>query len=109
VLTEYASSRGRGPCPNCAVRTSLPSSIATSRNGPSQRPAWSAQYARTERPAKQQDTLQQQVAIAERHPGLRACLTDSVIFLAGGDRVLPMPNLSTITVEQADALVAQLQ
>jgi len=59
--------------------------------------------------AKQQDMLQQQIAIAERHPGLRACLTDSVIFLAGGGRVLPMPNLSTITVEQADALVAQLQ
>ena len=59
--------------------------------------------------AKQQDTLQQQIAIAERHPDLRACLTDSVIFLAGGSRVLPMPNLSTITVEQADGLVAQLQ
>jgi len=59
--------------------------------------------------AKQQDTLQQQIAIAERHPGLRACLNDSVVFLAGGSATVPMPNLSTITVEQADALVAQLQ
>jgi hypothetical protein len=59
--------------------------------------------------AKQETVLRQQIAIAERHPGLRACLTDSVIFLAGGSRVLPMPNLSTITVEQSDALVAQLQ
>jgi hypothetical protein len=31
------------------------------------------------------------------------------VFLAGGSRVLPMPNRSTITVDQADALVAQLQ
>jgi hypothetical protein len=59
--------------------------------------------------AKQQDVLQAQIAIAERHPGLRACLDDQVVFLAGGSHALPMPNLSTITVEQADALVAQLQ
>jgi hypothetical protein len=59
--------------------------------------------------AKQQDTLQQQITIAERHPDLRACLNDQVVFLAGGSRVLPMPNLSTVTVDQADALVAQLR
>jgi hypothetical protein len=60
--------------------------------------------------AKQQGTLQQQIAIAERHPDLRACLTDKVIFLAGGTRTLPMPDLGpTLTVEQADALVAQLR
>lgn len=59
--------------------------------------------------AKQQGTLQQQIAIAERHPDLRACLTDSVVFLAGGTSTVPMPNLSAITVEQADALVAQLR
>ena len=60
--------------------------------------------------AKQQDTLQQQIAIAERHPDLRACLTDKVIFLAGGTRTLPMPDLGpSLTVEQADALVAQLR
>jgi hypothetical protein len=31
--------------------------------------------------AKQQDTLQQQTAIAERHPDLRACLNDQVAQL----------------------------
>jgi hypothetical protein len=59
--------------------------------------------------AANNDTLREQVAIAERYPGIRACLTDSVIFLAGGSRVLPMPNISHITLQQADALVAQLQ
>jgi hypothetical protein len=59
--------------------------------------------------AKQQDTLRQQIAIAERHPELRACLNDSVVFLAGGTRTQPLPNLNTITVEQSDALVASLR
>jgi hypothetical protein len=60
--------------------------------------------------ARQQDILQTQIAIAERHPDLRACLTDNVIFLAGGSRVLPMPNLARpLTIDQADALVAQLR
>lgn len=60
--------------------------------------------------ARQQDVLQTQIAIAERHPDLRACLTDKVIFLAGGSRVLPMPNLARpLTIDQADALVAQLR
>jgi hypothetical protein len=53
--------------------------------------------------------LRTQIAIAERHPDLRACLTDQVIFLDGGSRTLPMPKLNTITVEQADAMVAQLR
>jgi len=60
--------------------------------------------------ARQQEVLQTQIAIAERHPDLRACLTDKVIFLVGGSRVLPMPNLARLlTVDQADALVAQLR
>jgi hypothetical protein len=59
--------------------------------------------------AKRDEMLRQQIAIAERHPDLRACLTDKVIFLAGGSRVLPMPNLAAVTVEQSDALVAQLR
>ena len=53
--------------------------------------------------------LQNQIAVAERYPDLRACLTDHVVFLAGGSRMQPMPDLSKITVPQADALVAQLQ
>lgn len=59
--------------------------------------------------ARQQATLREQIAIAERHPDIRACLNDNVIFLAGGSRVLPMPRLDTLTVAQADALVAQLR
>jgi hypothetical protein len=59
---------------------------------------------------RQQGMLQQQIAIAERHPDLRACLNDQVVFLAGGQRVLPMAGLTTsLTVEQSDALVAQLR
>jgi hypothetical protein len=51
-----------------------------------------------------------QAAIAERYPGLRACLTDKVIFLAGGSRVIPMTSVNgTLTLAQADALVEQLR
>lgn len=57
----------------------------------------------------QQAMLRAQIAIAEQHPDVRACMTDNVIFLAGGSRVLPMPNLAMLTTQQADALVAQLQ
>jgi len=60
--------------------------------------------------ARQEATLREQIAIAERHPDLRACLTDQVIFLAGGRRVLPMSSVTGgITLEQADALVARLR
>lgn len=60
--------------------------------------------------AKHEARLREQIAIAERHPDLRACLTDQVVFLAGGSRVLPMSGLTRgITLEQADAVVAQLR
>jgi hypothetical protein len=61
--------------------------------------------------AQQEAMLRQQIAIAERHPDVRACMTDQVIFLAGRTQVLPMGsvNLATLTLEQADGLVAQLQ
>ncbi len=60
--------------------------------------------------ARQEAMLRERVAIAEKYPGLRACLTDEVVFLAGGSRVLPMAGLTgTITLEQADAVVAKLQ
>jgi hypothetical protein len=60
--------------------------------------------------AKQEEMLRTQIAIAERHPDLRACLTDQVIFLAGGSRVLPMAGvIGTLTLEQSDALVARLR
>jgi len=53
--------------------------------------------------------LREQIAIAQRHPDLRACLDENVIFLAGGRQVLPMPDLNSITVNQADLLVEQLR
>jgi hypothetical protein len=58
-----------------------------------------------------QQTLAAQTAIAQRYPELRACMTDKVIFLAGGTRTAPMTsiNLSAVTLEQADALVASLR
>ena len=60
--------------------------------------------------AARQAALSDQVVIAERHPDLRACFTDKIIFLAGGSRVLPMDSVhGLLTVEQADALVAQLR
>jgi len=60
--------------------------------------------------AKQEAMLREQIAIAERYPDLRACLTDNVIFLAGGNRMLPMSTLRRgLTLEQADAAVAQLR
>ncbi len=59
--------------------------------------------------AQKQTMLQTQIAIADRHPDLCACLNDQVIFLTGGSRTLPMPNLNTVTVEQADAMVARLR
>jgi hypothetical protein len=61
--------------------------------------------------ARGQQTLATQTAIAQRYPGLRACMTDKVIFLAGGSRTAPMAsvNLSTVTMDQADALVASLR
>jgi hypothetical protein len=60
--------------------------------------------------AARQAALGDQVAIAERHPDLRACFTDKVIFLAGGSRVVPLDSVKgMLTMEQADALVAQLR
>jgi hypothetical protein len=59
--------------------------------------------------ANQETLLREQIAVAEKYPGLRACLTDHVVFLAGGSRVLPMPNLATLTLQQADSIVTQLR
>jgi hypothetical protein len=60
--------------------------------------------------SKQEAMLRERAAIAERHPDLRACLNDQVVFLAGGTRVLPLASaLGVRTIEQSDALVAQLQ
>jgi hypothetical protein len=58
---------------------------------------------------RQEAALREQDAIAERHPDLRACLTDQVFFLSGGGRVLPMPRAGMLTLQQSDALVTQLR
>jgi hypothetical protein len=59
---------------------------------------------------RQDAMLRERMAIAQRHPDLRACLNDQVIFLAGGTRVLPLASAMQVrTVEQSDALVAQLR
>ncbi len=70
------------------------------------RPAVAAQAAQA---AQLQEVLRTQIAIADKYPELRACLTDSVIFLDGGYRVLPMPNLAALTMQEADQLVASLR
>ena len=59
--------------------------------------------------ANRETMLRTQIEIAQRHPDLCACMTDNVIFLAGGSSVLPLPNLMTVTVDQADQMVAQLR
>ena len=59
--------------------------------------------------AQVEQKLQTQITIAERHPDICACLDDNVVFLAASRSVLPMPDLNTLTVEQADAMVAALR
>jgi hypothetical protein len=60
--------------------------------------------------AGQEGMLREQIAIAERYPDLRACMNDNVAFLAGGSRTVPVANLTGgFTLEQADAVVAQLR
>jgi len=63
--------------------------------------------------AKYQQTRQEQMAIAQRYPELRACLRDQVVFLAGGTRSVPMSevssNITQVTLAQADAVVARLR
>jgi len=60
--------------------------------------------------ARQEAVLRERIAIAQRHPDLRACLNDQVIFLVGGTRVLPLASAMRVrTVEQSDDLVAQLR
>lgn len=69
-----------------------------------------AMAARQEAMARQEGMLREQIAIAERHPDLRACLSDKLVFLAGGRRTVPMPSdLSGLTMAHADAIVAQLR
>ena len=77
--------------------------------GMSRRMQRATERARPVLPAKGQEVLRTQIAIADKYPELRACLGDAVIFLDGGNRVLPMPDLSALTMQQADDLVTMLR
>jgi hypothetical protein len=60
--------------------------------------------------ARQEAVLNDRMAIAQRHPDLRACLNDQVVFLVGGTRTLPLASAMRVrTVQDSDALVAQLR
>jgi hypothetical protein len=59
--------------------------------------------------ASREPMLREQIAIAEKYPEICACVNDQVVFLAGGDAVVPMPNLQMLTMAQADGIVAQLR
>jgi hypothetical protein len=60
--------------------------------------------------ARQEAMLNDRMVIAQRHPDLCACLNDQVVFLVGGTRTLPLASAMQVrTVEQSDALVAQLR
>lgn len=59
--------------------------------------------------ANREPMLREQIAIAEKYPDICACVNDQVVFLAGGSATVPMPNLQTLTVAQADGIVAQLR
>jgi nucleoside-diphosphate-sugar epimerase len=57
-----------------------------------------------------EQSRREQVAIVERHPDLRGCLRDQVVFLAGGTRAVPLADIPMpITLAQADALVGRLR
>jgi hypothetical protein len=45
------------------------------------------------------------VAIIERHPDLRGCMRDQVLFVVGGTRVTPFADVTPITEAHADELV----
>ncbi len=60
--------------------------------------------------ARADQARQEQVAIAQRYPDLRCCMSDQVLFLDGGTRVVPLADVATeITLARADAVVAALR
>jgi len=56
-----------------------------------------------------EQSRQEQAAIIERHPDLRGCMRDEVLFVAGGTRVVPFTDVMPITLAHADALVDRLR
>ena len=52
----------------------------------------------------------EQAAIVQRYPDLRGCMRDSVLFLDGGSRTVPISEIRMpVTLAQADAIVGRLQ
>lgn len=57
-----------------------------------------------------QQSRAEQAAIVERYPDLRGCLRDEVVFLEGGQRVVPIAEIRMpVTLAAADALVDRLR
>jgi hypothetical protein len=71
-------------------------------------PAMEARAAQAQQQFEQSKATES--AIVERYPELRSCTKDQVVFLDGGYRTVPVSELKMpITMEQADAVVAQLR
>jgi len=56
-----------------------------------------------------EQSRQEQATIIERHPDLRGCTHDEVLFVVGGTRVAPFTDVMPITLAHADALVDTLR
>jgi hypothetical protein len=60
--------------------------------------------------ARADQARQEQIAIAQKYPEIRCCMSDQVIFLDGGTRVVPLAEVANdITLARADAVVATLR
>lgn len=59
-----------------------------------------------------QASIRQQLQLAERHPDLRVCTVDQMVFVAGGSRAVPVSHLfrqQTSPDAAIDALAAELR
>ncbi len=76
-------------------------------------PAMQARAAQAQTAKAEQQFAQAQAdqdAIVARYPELRECRKDQVVFLDGGSRTVPISEIPvTVTLAQADAVVAQLR
>jgi hypothetical protein len=71
-------------------------------------PAMQAKMAQAQQQRQPQQQAEQ-AAIVQRYPDLRGCLTDQVVFLAGGNRVVPISVIRLpVTMAQADDIAARL-
>lgn len=77
------------------------------------KPAMQAQAAQAQAARAEQQFAQAQAdqdVVVARHPELRACMKDQVVFLDGGSRTVPVSEIPVpVTPAQADAVVARLR